>query len=128
MKRLIYIILPIFVLLMFSCKTKDVNKLSRESYIQQQYKELKDLLPEAQVSILNDTIKVLFPNNLLFETAEYQINDSTLPLLQRLSICVNKYNKTTILVCGHTDNVGQPESNQVLSQKRAESAMDVLIN
>lgn len=128
MKNLLFILLSIISISIFSCKTKDVNRMPRHTYINEHYKELKDLLPEAEVTIIKDTIKVLFPNNLLFQTNEHVINSSTQELMQRLANCVNKFNKTSIMVCGHTDNVGQPEYNQELSQKRADAAMNVLIN
>lgn len=127
MKNALYFLLGIFMFSLFACKTKDVNKLPKKQYVNNQYKELKDLLPEAQVSIINDTIKVLFPNNLLFSTNEFKMNESTYLLMERFANCLNKYNKTTIIVSGHTDNVGKSEYNQELSRKRAESAMDLLI-
>lgn len=127
MKNLLFILLSIISISLFSCKTKDVNKMPRQTYINEHYKELKDMLPEAEVTIIEDTIKVLFPNNLLFKTDEHQLNESTTDLMKRLANCINKFNKTSILVCGHTDNTGSEKYNQDLSQKRANAAMNALL-
>lgn len=94
--------------------------------MERNYNELKDLLPEAQVTIVNDTIKILFPNNLLFKTAQSELSSTVDPLMERFAVCLNKYKKTSIMVTGHTDNVGNFESNIALSTKRAESASNRL--
>lgn len=51
--------------------------------------------------------------------------------LERLAVVgtfLKKYPDTTAVVEGHTDNVGTPEANQILSRNRAESVMDYLVS
>lgn len=62
---------------------------------------------------------------LLFETGSAELSD-------RGRLYVQMYAETlepdmAVLVEGHTDDVGSPESNQVLSERRAQAVRDVII-
>ncbi|HEY0176143.1 MAG TPA: OmpA family protein [Pedobacter sp.] len=99
----------------------------KHSYQEKLYKELKDSLQEAEVSILNDSIKVLFPNDLLFPTGSYEFYPQSRPLMARFAGALNKYNHTGILINGYTDNTGDEQSNLKLSEQRAKTAEANLI-
>lgn len=79
-----------------------------------------------------ETITVLKTNepmaieNLLFETASAVILPSSLPELKRIAAFINTYGYK-VRIAGHTDNVGQPESNMQLSRERAEAVRQKLI-
>lgn len=79
-----------------------------------------------------ETITVLKANeavaihNLLFETASDVIMSASLPELKRIATYVATYGYK-VLLTGHTDNVGQADANQALSQARAESVRNQLI-
>src|SRR5690606_4836584 len=88
------------------------------------YLELKDSIKEAQISILNDTIKVLFPENLLFPIGKAELLPATKPLLIRFANALIKYNRTSILINGYTDNTGGKELNDRLSANRAKNTGD----
>ena len=45
-----------------------------------------------------------------------------------LGTYMNKYPDTTAVIEGHTDNVGTSEYNQILSQQRADSVVDYMVN
>ena len=64
--------------------------------------------------------------NLLFETASDRIMPSSLPELKRIASFLSAYGYQVRLT-GHTDNIGQPADNQILSQQRAESVRRQLI-
>lgn len=64
--------------------------------------------------------------NLLFETAKATILPASLPELKRIADYVNAYGYA-VKLAGHTDNVGKPEDNKVLSQARAEAVKQQLV-
>lgn len=92
------------------------------------YKELKEKLPEATVTIVSDSIKVLFPEHLMFATSSAEINQTFYSKMANFGKILNKYSKTSILINGYTDNTGASESNVKLSNERALAAKSSLIN
>ena len=65
-------------------------------------------------------------NNLLFETASDKILPVSLPELKRIALFVQTYGYS-VRLAGHTDNIGKPEDNKELSQRRAESVKRQLV-
>lgn len=76
----------------------------------------------------NDTVKVSFPTNILFDKESYIISETVLPSIVRFAAALNKYDKTAILVSGFTDSLGTEEYNNNLSMMRAEMAKKTLVN
>lgn len=118
------VVAAVFVFLTSCAASKKVSKQQR--YMNDQYRELKHALNEAEVSIISDSIKVIFSYGVLFESSSDQLKDDIKPAFQRFSGVLNKYDKTKILVTGHTDNTGTADYNRELSEKRAASAKQLL--
>jgi len=65
--------------------------------------------------------------NLFFETKKYELDTiSTTELVKLVNLI--KVNSLRVEISGHTDNVGTPIDNQILSQKRAQSVCNYLIS
>ena len=65
-------------------------------------------------------------NNLFFDTNQYALKPQSRTELNRLIEFLRQYRDVQIEVSGYTDNVGTPESNQQLSQRRAQSVVEYL--
>ncbi|PSL48324.1 outer membrane protein OmpA-like peptidoglycan-associated protein [Chitinophaga niastensis] len=115
----------IAIAFMASCASSK-KSTSQHAYMNEQYKELKNILNEADVSIIKDSLKVIFPNNVLFASSSDQLNDKIKPTFEHFADVLNKYNKTKILITGHTDNTGAADYNRELSEKRATAAKQML--
>lgn len=129
MKKILYAILILSTSIFFTscCGTKN-TKQTKQEYMAANYKLLKDTLPEAQVSLLNDTIKVLFPNNLLFNVGSSTLSSAVDPVMKKFAGALNQYQQTQILITGHTDNSGDEQMNLQLSKDRANSTKQSLLN
>jgi OmpA-OmpF porin, OOP family len=66
-------------------------------------------------------------NNVYFETGSASLTSDSFAELKDLLEYMQLKKSTVIEIAGHTDNVGQPESNLLLSQRRAESVRDYLL-
>ncbi len=66
-------------------------------------------------------------NNIFFETGKYKLEKKSFSELDRLINFLNQNQSLIVEISGHTDNVGQKQSNLLLSTKRAESVFDYLI-
>lgn len=102
--------------------------LSKSEYMEKTYTEVKETLTEADVELIDDSIKVLFPNNIIYQTKDILPSSDYLPSLQKFAELLNKYTKTDILVTGHSDNKGNPQKNKELSQVRADNIKHILVS
>jgi OmpA-OmpF porin, OOP family len=71
--------------------------------------------------------KVCIPLTIDFDTDSAEINPKYEGEIARVADFMKKYPDTTAIVEGHTDDVGNPEHNMKLSQRRAESVMNYLV-
>jgi len=65
--------------------------------------------------------------NIFFETGKFELLPKSYPELNRLLRQLQEYPDIVIEISGHTDNTGGEESNLQLSENRAKSVVDYLI-
>jgi outer membrane protein OmpA-like peptidoglycan-associated protein len=62
-----------------------------------------------------------------FETGSATLKPSSAEQLKNIAAIMKAYPKVALKIGGYTDNVGKPEDNLKLSQKRAENTMQELV-
>ncbi|HET9951007.1 MAG TPA: OmpA family protein [Candidatus Eisenbacteria bacterium] len=87
--------------------------------------ELKQI-PGAKVERVGEGIKVTFDSGLLFDFDSDVIKGAAKSNLDQLATSLNNYKDSNLLIAGHTDNVGQDDYNQSLSERRAAAASSYL--
>ena len=95
-----------------------------------QKKELEASLPEeTTVETINDgeALKVTFDSGILFATNSSTVSAASKSALRNLAASLNTNPDTDIKIIGHTDNTGKVDYNQTLSEKRAKSVFDYLM-
>jgi outer membrane protein OmpA-like peptidoglycan-associated protein len=92
-------------------------------YMDVQEAKLREQLKGTGVSVtrVGENIVLNMPGNITFQTGSADLNTDFLKVLDSVGIVLKEYNKTLVVIAGHTDNVGSDENNQSLSQRRAES-------
>nr|MBP6315255.1 OmpA family protein [Chitinophagaceae bacterium] len=100
--------------------------ISKREYLQKTYTELKSTLEEAEVVMIEDSIKVLFPSNIVYKSGGNEPSSEYRPSLEKFAILLKKYFKTNILISGHTDNIGDANKNRELSRLRALHIKNIL--
>jgi outer membrane protein OmpA-like peptidoglycan-associated protein len=113
----------------------DSNKVIHDTVYVEVYKEKVDTLTIVKIDTLTYVDKTTKTNyemvslpNVQFKTNEDVLLPSSAKDLQKLAEYLIKNNDMNAEIIGHTDNVGNPESNKVLSQKRAESIKRFLVS
>ena len=102
--------------------------MSKAEYMQKTFSEMKSTLDEAEVVLIEDSIKVLFPDNIVYHSKDILPSSDYLPSLEKFSELLLKYKKTTILISGHSDNRGVEEKNKQLSKVRADNIKMILVS
>jgi len=62
-----------------------------------------------------------------FATGSAVITKASYPILDAVVLIMNENPIYHLIINGHTDNVGKPESNQLLSERRAASVRDYIV-
>jgi outer membrane protein OmpA-like peptidoglycan-associated protein len=88
----------------------------------QQADELKQDIPGATVERVGEGIHVTFDSGLMFDFDSDAIKGAARSNLDALASSLNKYANSSLLIAGHTDNVGSVSYNEDLSERRASSA------
>ncbi len=65
--------------------------------------------------------------NVQFQTGKTELTSSSYKILDEIVKIMQRYPDYKLLIHGHTDNVGDPERNLVLSQGRAQTCFDYLV-
>jgi outer membrane protein OmpA-like peptidoglycan-associated protein len=63
---------------------------------------------------------------ILFDFAKTQIHESSLDILEEAVLELNDNKSSYIIIDGHTDDIGSPEANKILSYKRAQAVKEYL--
>ena len=94
----------------------------------QQQKELQQI-PGVEVTRPSEgEIAVQLTNDILFDFNSADLRPESRATLRDLASNFQRYPDETVRVEGHTDNVGRPEYNQTLSERRAYSVKDYLVS
>ena len=92
------------------------------SYMDKHARKLKqDLGKSAEVERVGESILVTFDSGIMFDVDSYALKASTKANLDKMAETMKEYDKTEIIVMGHTDATGSDEHNQKLSENRAAS-------
>ncbi len=99
-------------------------------YMDRQEAKLREKLQGSGVQVRRDgdTLHLVMPGNITFETAKYDIRSQFLPVLDSVVEVLQEFDKTSITVSGHTDSRGSSEYNQTLSEDRAGSVKSQLVS
>tara|TARA_R110001583_G_scaffold22377_2_gene83954 strand:- start:10931 stop:11599 length:669 start_codon:yes stop_codon:yes gene_type:complete len=97
-------------------------------YMDTQEAKLRKQLRDSGVSIQRDgdNINLIMPGNITFSTNSANINTNFISVLDSVALVLEEYNKTLIVVSGHTDSIGSLQNNQKLSEDRASSVSNYL--
>ncbi len=98
-------------------------------YMDSQEAKLRKTLRESGVSVERDgdNINLVMPGNITFVTASHDLNADFFKVLDSVVLVLQEFEKTIIVVGGHTDSRGSESYNQGLSERRADTVGRYLI-
>jgi outer membrane protein OmpA-like peptidoglycan-associated protein len=96
------------------------------NYMDKQAAEIDRDVEGARVERAGEGIRVIFDSGILFSTGSATITSTSRYNIEKLARILNRYKDTSLVIEGHTDDIGDENSNQILSEKRAESVANLL--
>lgn len=98
-------------------------------YMDNNEAELRKKLRNSGVSVERegDNINLIMPGNITFETGSEKLKPGFNDVLDSVVLVLQEFEKTIIVVAGHTDSRGSDDFNQALSERRAGTVGDYLL-
>ena len=96
------------------------------NYMDKQADDIRRDVRGANVERVGEGIRVVFDSGLLYSTGSATLNPDSQYNIEKLARILGRYNDTNVIIEGHTDSVGTEGSNQILSERRAESVATLL--
>lgn len=99
-------------------------------YMDKQEAQLRRKLEGSGVRVVRngDQIELVMPGNITFDVNQSSIKPNFSETLESVALVLKEFDKTTIQIEGHTDSTGSRDYNQLLSERRAGSVRDFLLN
>ncbi len=106
-----------------------IQRLEADALVKSQFEQVEKMFAadEARVFREGETIIIRLVG-LNFDSGKSEFNRNNIPLLSKVENAIDVFPRSDIVIEGHTDSYGGDESNQVLSQKRAEAVQQYMIN
>ncbi|EAT58979.1 OmpA family protein [Chlorobium ferrooxidans] len=96
------------------------------NYMDKQAAEIRNEVNGVQVEREGEGIRVTMDSGILFTSGSSTLTSTSRANIEKLARIFNRYNDTKVVIEGHTDNTGSAASNQLLSERRAESVAKLL--
>jgi outer membrane protein OmpA-like peptidoglycan-associated protein len=99
------------------------------SYMDKQEKALNEELSGTGVKVIRDgdKLRLDIPAQLTFDINRSDIRSNLYPVFNDIAKVLRDYEKTMLVIAGHTDDTGPYQYNMNLSQARAESVKQYLV-
>jgi len=109
-------------------RTREADRAHMDTEIaQQQNADLQRQIAELNATATDRGLVVTL-GDLLFDTGKATLKSGAASHLGKLAAFLNQHPDRTVMIEGHTDNVGSEDFNLGLSQRRANSVMTYLIH
>ncbi|MBK4731716.1 OmpA family protein [Oxynema sp. CENA135] len=90
--------------------------------------EVEQTLTELEAETTLEGIKFNLPDNVLFDFDKYNVRADAKPLLTKIDRLLTYFDNPAVVIYGHTDNKGEEDYNQELSEKRAAAVKYYFVN
>ena len=106
-----------------------IQRLEIEERVKAQFEQVEKMFArnEARVFREGDNIIVRLVG-LTFDSGKSQIKQEDFDLLAKVEKAIDVFPRSELIIEGHTDSYGGDTSNQRLSQERAESVQQYMVN
>jgi len=90
-------------------------------------KEIQAALKDLGAKVSETEVQIDLPGDILFDFDKWDIRPDAEESLKKVADIIKAYKSPEVIVAGHTDSIGSEEYNLELSQKRADSVKNWLV-
>jgi outer membrane protein OmpA-like peptidoglycan-associated protein len=106
-----------------------VQRLEAQARVKEQFERVEKMFTRSEARVFREGNTIILRLiGLSFDSGASQIRQQNFGLLEKVEKAIDVFPRSEIIVEGHTDAYGGDESNQILSQQRAESVQQYMVN
>jgi len=106
-----------------------VQRLEAQARVKEQFEQVEKMFSRSEARVFREGNTVILRMvGLSFDSGKSELRQGTFDLLTKVEKAIDVFPRSELVVEGHTDSYGGDESNQRLSQHRAESVQSYMIN
>jgi len=106
-----------------------VQRLEAEERVKAQFLQVEKMFSRNEARVFREGNSVIVRLvGLTFDSGKAEIKQDDFNLLGKVEKAIDVFPRSELIIEGHTDSYGGDESNQLLSQERAESVQKYMVN
>ena len=106
-----------------------VQRLEAQARVKEQFERVEKMFTPAEARVFREGNSIILRLvGLTFDSGNAQLKPNTFDLLGKVEKAIDVFPRSELIIEGHTDSFGGDESNQKLSQTRAEAVQQYMIN
>ena len=106
-----------------------VQRLEAQARVKQQFSQIEKMFSSDEARVFREGNNVIMRLvGLSFESGQSQLQSVNFDLLAKVEKAIDVFPRSELIIEGHTDSFGGDDLNQTLSQARAESVQQYMIN
>lgn len=110
-------------------KERLIQSIEAQARVKEQFERVERIFNTNEARVFRENNNVILRLiGITFESNESKVMTKNIPLLTKVEKAIDVYPNSEIIIEGHTDSQGDDQLNQNLSQKRADSIKQYMIN
>ena len=106
-----------------------VQRLEAQARVKEQFEQVEQMFLPAEARVFREGDNIILRlTGLTFDSGKAQIKPEFFDLLGKVEKAIDVFPRSELIIEGHTDSFGGDDFNQELSQERAESVQQYMIN
>ena len=106
-----------------------VQRLEAQARVKQQFEQVEKMFTPAEARVFREGNNIILRlDGLTFDSGQSEIKPQSFDLLAKVEKAIDVFPRSELIIEGHTDSFGGDDANQKLSQQRAESVQQYMIN
>jgi len=106
-----------------------IQRLEAQARVKEQFEQVEKMFAATEARVFREGNNIILRMvGLTFDSGASQIKPETFDLLGKVEKAIDVFPRSELIIEGHTDSFGGDDANQKLSQERAESVQQYMIN
>ncbi|MGI9219551.1 MAG: OmpA family protein [Woeseiaceae bacterium] len=106
-----------------------VQRLEAQARVKEQFERVEKMFTPAEARVFREGNSIILRLvGLTFDSGNAQLKPETFDLLGKVEKAIDVFPRSELIIEGHTDSFGGDDSNQKLSQTRAEAVQQYMVN